>query len=402
MKKLEYRRVFTFVGLISLSLVYGLLWSSMIRNPKVRTGSDFMGFYSYGRISQTLGYGSIFDIHEQQKVQEQVVGFPVVPIFYTHLPFIAPLAVLLVNEDFVSSFNRWAMVLLSLNLVNVFLLMKMVNRSRFSLEQRVILGAGLFLFFPTFSGLMNGQDTQILLLGAVIWVAGIFSGKHFLAGLGLSLMTIRPQVALFLAIPFFFRRRNVFWGFVVGSLALAGLSLVLIKLDGASQFIQSIRYIESTVWIEPHALDMPTISGIIRRNFSFADPGPVRSFVWACYLAGIIAFCVIWCRRAEIAERQVCLISACAIFLLPYAHYHDLVLLLIPIVCLVRILERENLVKPDYLAEIPLILSWLAALGFAGSGYLKFPIMYGVMLVLIVLSLKPDLVLRVGRNQPAG
>jgi hypothetical protein len=353
-----------------------------------RTGSDFMGFYTFGRISQAQDYASIYKIEEQQKLQEEIVGHPVTPIFYTHLPFIAPIARALVLKDYSESFKRWVLVLLFLNAINVYILMHLLDLKKFTKENLFILCVGAYLFDPTFSGLMNGQDTAILLLGAAVWAWGFFSEREFLAGLGLSLTTVRPQVALFLAIPFLFRHRKVFWGFVLGASILALVSVALLKFEGTLRFIESIRYIESTVWVERHAVDMPTISGIIRRNFTFSNPEPIETFVWLCYLFGIIAFSVFWYRSPSIGERQIGLLTTAAIFLLPYAHYHDLILLLIPIFCLLRIYQHQDMVHQDYLAVLPLITSWLLVLGFAGSGSLKFPIVYAVMMLLTYLLVK--------------
>ena len=105
--------------------------------------------------------------------------------------------------------------------------------------------AGAFLFFPTFSGLMNGQDDALLLLGAALCLAGLRSGRDVEAGLGLSLTTIRPQIALFLAIPFLFRRQKIFLGFAAGAAALGLLSLALVGLDGIADFAASSVQINS-------------------------------------------------------------------------------------------------------------------------------------------------------------
>lgn len=357
----------------------------MIKDPDQRTGSDFIGFYNFGRISQTKGVPAIYNIEEQKRVEEQVVGHPVTPIFYTHMPFIAPLAAALVDENYVASFKRWATVLLFVNALNVYLLVNMLELRKFTRENLVILCVGAYLFDPTFSGLMNGQDTAILLLGAVIWASGLLSKKYILSGIGLSLTTVRPQIALFLAIPFFFRHQKVFWGFLMGSSILAAISFGLLRSEGSVRFVESLRYIESTVWHEQHALDMPTISGIIRRNFAIADPTPVKNLVWACYALGILGFSWMWHKNVAIEERHIGLLSTVCIFLLPYAHYHDLILLIIPIFCILRILQKDDVIPQNYLAMIPLAVSWLFALGFAGTGYLKFPIVYLVMFFLIYL-----------------
>jgi hypothetical protein len=261
---------------------------------------------------------------------------------------------------------------------------------------------GTFLFFPAFSGFINGREDVILLLGAIIWISGVLSKKYFLAGLGLSLTAIRPQMALILAIPFFFRHRNVFWGFALGSSLLAGINLAIDGIDGAVKYIESIRYIENTVWYEPHSFDMPTISGIIRRNFEFDDPGPIKTFVWTCYGFGIAAFSIMWHRSAEITEKHLGLVSTASIFLLPYAHYHDLILLLIPIFCLIRIFEKRNILDQYYLSIGPLVISLLAGMGFAGAGNMKFPIAYAIMFGMGFLLIRSDKMTRNSLNMHDG
>jgi hypothetical protein len=392
MGNLNYRRILAVVGVFALMSYLILYWVNLLNDPDQRTGSDFIGFYNFGRIMQEKGIQSIYDIAEQERIEEQVVGHPVTVIFYTHLPFIAPIAAALVDQDYLASFKRWALILLLLNALNVYLLANLLDLKRFTRENGLILILSAFFFDPTASGFMNGQDTAILLLGAALWLRGMTSKEHFVAGLGLSLTTVRPQVALFLAIPFLFKHRKVFWGFVLGSSVLAGLSIWLLKVEGTLKFIESLRYIESTVWIEPHSFDMPTISGIIRRNFTVTDPTAAKTFVWICYLIGIIAFAAWWHRSDEITEKHIGLLSLFAVFLLPYAHYHELTLLLIPIFCLLRILERSQ-IDPYYLAVIPLIVSWLSLLGYAGSGALKFPIVYTVMFALGYSLLNPGRIL---------
>jgi len=100
---------------------------------------------------------------------------------------------------------------------------------------------------------------------------------------------------------------------------------------------------------------------------------------------GILGFCLLWNKNTEINERHIGLLSTTCIFLLPYAHYHDLILLLIPIFCILRIYQKQDAVHQNYLAVTPLVASWLFALGFTGSGVFKFPIVYAAMFFLIYL-----------------
>lgn len=382
MIKLNYRRIIVFVGILALLFYFIFAWMNMMADPDQRTGSDFIGFYNFGRIYQLKGIQSIYDIQEQQKIEEQVVGHPVTVIFYTHMPFLAPIAKALVNEDYLASFRRWAIILLALNSLNVYLLIHTLDITNFNKENLFLLCAAAFLFDPTFSGFMNGQDIAILLLGVIVWMWGMFHEKYFLAGLGLSLATIRPQIALFLAIPFLFRHRQVFWGFALGALTLAAISVGLLKVNGTLKFIDSLRYIENTIWYEKHSFDMPTISGIIRRNFDVINVALVKDFVWICYLLGIIGFSAWWYKSKAITEKHIGLIVLAGIFLLPYAHYHELTLLLIPIFCILRILQRDESIPQYYFVILPLIVSWLSVLGFIGSGAMKFSIVYFIMLSL--------------------
>ena len=383
--KLDIRRIVIYTGILSLLIYYILAWSRMIADHYERTGSDFMGFYSFGWIAENKGIQYLYDLKVQQDLQEQIVGHPVTPIFHTHIPLTAPFSILVGDEDYVASFKRWAIVLLLLNAVNVYLLLRLLDLKKFTGENLAILTAGAFLFDPTFSGLMNAQDTAIVLLGTILWASGYFSRKYFLAGIGLSLTVFRPQIALFLAIPFFFHHRKVFWGFVLGGSVLAAISVGMLGYEGTLSFVKAIRYIESTVWLERHALDMPTISGIIRRNLIVSDPGPVKNLVWSLYALGIACFSFLWHKSAEINERHLGLLVTAGILLVPYAHYHDLILWLIPIFCMLRIYQKQETLHQNYLVIIPLAISWLLNLGFLGSGMLKFPIVYVLMLCLLYL-----------------
>lgn len=385
MGNINLRRILTLVAVVSIVFYYGMYWFNMINDPDQRTGSDFMGVYVFGRITQTIGIQRLYDIAEHQRVEEQVVGHPVTVIFYTHLPFMALPAAAIVVEDYITSFQRWALILLLLNALTIYILTHLLDLKRFTRENALILILGAFFFDPTVSGFMNGQDTALLLLGAAIWAWGIFSKKDFLAGLGLSLTTVRPQAALLLALPFLFRRRKVFWGFVLGASVLAGISIWLLGIDGTFKFLESLRYIEGTIWVEKHSLDMPTLSGIIRRTFTVTNAALAKGFVWSCYLLGIAGFCFWWYRSKDISEAHIGMVSLAAIFLLPYAHYHELTLMLIPIFCVLRLLEKQVHIPQYYSAVLPLVVSWLSLLGFLGSGVLKFPIVNFIMASLVYL-----------------
>jgi hypothetical protein len=55
MQTLNLRRALLTTGLVSLALVYVVLWLGMIGDPRERTGADFIAFYAAGRIARTEG-----------------------------------------------------------------------------------------------------------------------------------------------------------------------------------------------------------------------------------------------------------------------------------------------------------------------------------------------------------
>ncbi len=390
MRKLNVGRILKWTGLISLFLIYMILWARMITDPTKRTGSDFIGIYTFGRIARTESFHNIYHFDSQERVQEEMLGFQTNPQFYAHVPYIAVPAALVTEADFVVSFNRWSILLLLLNALNAYLLIRTLHISHFTPEQFFVIYAGTFLFFPTFSGFMNGQDDAILLLGTAICMLALFSEKHFIAGLGLSLTTVRPQIALFLAIPFLFRDRKVFWGFVLGSSCLALFSVALIGFDGTYDFIASLRALESTIWNQTHALDMPSISGLIRRNFELTNVKPIRMILWGIYILGIFVFSILWYLSKKITQKHLGLLALFAILLVPYSHYHDLTLLLIPLFCLIHAIQQKNIMSTDVLVTLPLLVSVITLIGFTGSGWLKFPVVYLVMGILGYFLIFPE------------
>jgi hypothetical protein len=59
-----------------------------------------------------------------------------------------------------------------------------------------VLAAGALTFFPVFVSLLNGQDTALLVLGAILWLAGLLLECDPLAGLGLPDQGLRDPGAV--------------------------------------------------------------------------------------------------------------------------------------------------------------------------------------------------------------
>lgn len=384
-KGVRFFVVFSLTGILSLTLIYSLFWTRMIMTPGERGGSDFMGLYAGARIAQERGFQYMYDTALQIEIQTRAAGYEFsaehIP-YFTHPPFIVLPGILITDENYMMSLIRWSGVTLLFNGLAVFLLMKSTARLHFTKQQRWLLAAGTFLFWPTFSGLMNGQDAIFLLVGASIWFYFLLEDKPFNAGLGLGLAVIRPQSAILLMAPFLMRNRKLFLGAVISGGILAIISLALIGQDGLSLYFHILAVVEGDIWRLPHSLDMPTISGILRRNAETLNQDILRPIMLGGYFVGL-SLATLWLGKSRpFGPKQAGLLILVMLLFVPYAHYHELTLLLIPIYGIIHLLGRENALSANYLAALPLATSIVLMIGFSGSGALKYPLVYLVMLAL--------------------
>jgi hypothetical protein len=102
----------------------------------------------------------------------------------------------------------------------------------------------------------------------------------------------------------------------------------------------------------------------------------------------IISSC--WLKSLEIGEKQIGLLILAGLVFVPYAHYHELSLLLIPMVFLIRIFLTNNLISKQSAQLLPLCVSILLITGFSGGGFLKYIVVYLVMLFLGFFLLFPE------------
>ena len=252
---------------------------------------------------------------------------------------------------------------------------------------RWILLCGTFLFFPIFFSLLNGQDSAILLLAAAVWFWGLTFSRDRIAGSGLGFVTIRPHMALVLAPLFLFKRRRVWWWFcsIAGILAL--ISLLLLGSSGVENYLRILVISasgEGNKFFNEEL--MVNLIGFLRRLLPESSPASIRTIGWFGYLAAIVFLCIVWMRSGRIEDRHIGLAVILTILSVPHCHYHDLVLLLIPIYGCIRTLLEKKLIKVNDAVLVPLALSLILFTTYLFLPVLKYAILYLVMaLILLVL-----------------
>jgi hypothetical protein len=238
-----------------------------------------------------------------------------------------------------------------------------------------------FLFLPVFFSLMNGQDTAFLLLGVAMWMYGLISRKELLAGLGLSLATLRPHVALFLAIPMVLRNRKIFWGFVLGSVTLALFSVLLLGREGTKDYLNILLLSGAGEWYGMKENAMYNLIGLLTRILPGVEAGMIRATGWLFYGAALICISILWFKAPDLNSGLIGLTIVLSIVTAPHLHFHDLALLLIPIYDLGRLSKKLGTLEMSSLAAVPLVFSLLLLISNI-SPFLQYATPYLIMLAL--------------------
>ena len=395
MKQVNLRRVFVVAALASLVLVYSMLWLRMITTPVEYTGADFIAFYAAGRIAQAEGPAHVYDLELQQHYEEEVVGFEVAPEHispFLHPPFIVPLARALALDDFILSFVLWDLVMLAFLVLGALPLFYLL-REGLSRQQRLVLLAGILLFFPCYASLVIGQDSAIFYFSACIWMFGMLTKRDWLAGLGLAGMTVRPHLALPLALPFLFKRRGVWWWFLIGASSLALFSLAYVGVDGIEGFFRVLMVSGRGENYHTGEEHMFNTIGLLVRTVLALPRLYVRWTGWSTYLLAIIGLCVLWARVPRVEERHVSLAVILSLFTAPHSHINDLVLLIVPVVGLLLVLVRKRYLLEQDAVFLPLGVSLVLLFSFFTES-LKYSLSYLVMLFLLLAVWFPEKLFR--------
>jgi hypothetical protein len=134
----------------------------------------------------------------------------------------------------------------------------------------------------------------MLFLGTAIWVFGLLSKKDLLAGIGLSLTTVRPHIALVLAIPMLIRYRRVFLAFFFSAGLLALFSMIILGLNGIQGFINVLLITAGGDWYGIHQDAMVNLIGLLMRSLPL-ETDAIRVIGWAVY--GITIMFSLWSEK---------------------------------------------------------------------------------------------------------
>ncbi len=358
-RRMDFKRLVLIGGVVFQVAWYLLLWTRFVASPELK-GADFISFYTAGVIARSHQPSQIYDLQLQHDLQQEIVGKQISStefLPFLHPPFLVPLQELIAGSDYRVAYELWSLILLTFLAVAAILLWYMLRSRGWERKTSALAVISVILFYPTFISLLKGQDTAFLLMGAFLWLLGFMEEKDWLAGAGLALTMIRPQLALALAIPFLFKRRKIFLGFLLGGATLAVYSFLMLGMKGTQSFISTLFLSASGEGYGLNQAGMFNLTGMLLRLAPGLDPGIIQTIGWIFLATTLTGLCILWGRSKELGARHIALAVALSLLAAPHLHYHDLALLVIALAGLGLAGVRAGRLRPWQAAALPMIVS---------------------------------------------
>ncbi len=333
MKSDKFKHLLVAAGIMIQLVFYGFALQQRSLHPILYKAADFSAFYTAGRIAATGRYDLVYDITTQEQTRQAFM--PATPGSIEHLPFnhpplIVPLLRLLVDGNYLASYARWAALMVVFLAAAMIILKRLLRSEQIQPPGQTLLILASAIFCPIFVSLFRGQDTTVVLLGVFLWLYGLITGRDVLAGGGLALAILRPQIALMLAIPFIFRRRKVWWSFCVVAGLFALFSILLVGWTGVRDYLLLIGISAQGLGFGAGEHGMLNFTGLVLRLFPHGDLTVIHAVGWGLFCVALAGLSTWWRRSSIIHFRHIALAGILSLFFAPHLHYHDLALLLVP------------------------------------------------------------------------
>lgn len=309
---------------------------------------DFSIFYSAGQIVRDGNGPRLYDDTLQESAQRSFSPRAlqrrgsILP--YNHPPFEALLFVPLVHFSYLTAYAIW----LGVNLVLLFA-MPFLLRPHLSALARVPLYLwllGCLAFYPVFIGLIQGQDSILLLFVYCLAFVALERGSGPAAGSWLGLGLFKYHLVLPCVVSFW-RRRRLLAAFLSVAVVLAAISLSVTGWQGLQSYP---RYVWATehdakyVWNSPHG-NTANLRGLISAVVPLAHP-QIRTGLIVLLSAALLGLMVYAAGKTSFAnprQRQaIFALSLVGTALVSYHIYvHDLSILFLSLLLVSEMLLSD-------------------------------------------------------------
>ncbi len=253
------------VGAMAMLVAYGVV-TYQLRTQLLQGYSDFISFYTAGKIIRNGAAKRLYDLDLQYQIQRE--SAPKVRIRAGALPYVrfpceawlfAPLA----NLRYVTAFALWNALSLALGL----LLCGLAHRHVHGLD-RVPFALLVLLFisyFPVFITLLQGQDALWLLLLFLLAYMALRRKREALGGMMLGLGMFKFMFVIPFLIPFIAARRlRLLGGFLLSSLVLAAVSTWTVGWRVMAGYPGHLSAVNKLARGVNNPADMPNIRGLVQ------------------------------------------------------------------------------------------------------------------------------------------
>jgi len=353
--------------------------------PTYLQGADIRPYYTGGAIVLNGDGVRLYDLNTQWRAQQ--LAFPALQNRADLLPFLAPPFVaapmaLLAMLPVKTAFLVW----LACNWVFLALLTQRFAQVLAPLGQRAQIAVIVLCVTcaPVFVTLLQGQWALVLALSSFFAWQNLRENHGFRGGLCLALWLFKPQLLLIpLAVLLWKKQLRVLAGFATGSALLGSVSFWLIGFEGLKSYAQLLK--TASGWnhqfgVRPEA--MYTWRGFLH---NFTSETNVWWWLGVLPLVGVLAWS--WrgtwplgnCEETATSstrsarDNDLARFDACwamtifvSLFCSPYLYYHDLTLLLVPVLLIASAAQNsDQFVSPRFkklLLILPIfgfILFWI-------------------------------------------
>ena len=320
---------------LALQLVLDARFLRATFPPEPGDGRDLLAFVTAGTIyaSPDPGPAGVYDLESQRQVQEALTGLTIVPgsgLPFMHPPHLLAVQARLTRFSYSGYWLLWSLFSICCLLAGLGALGVALRRAGVPLDTVAAFATAGLVFFPFVISVVHGQDTAFVYLGIAGWIAALIAGREFAAGLALSLVTLRPHIAIVLAVPFLFAKRRVLAGFVVGSSAWAGWAFATVGMAGVLGFVSAIVSVAGASEFGVDPRPMANVAGLVRRLLPDSALTAARVLAWATWLGTMLFLCRRWYVNRSAggpAASDLGLAVVLALLFSPHLNFSDLALL---------------------------------------------------------------------------
>jgi glycosyl transferase family 87 len=346
-------------SVLSIVLVGGI-YLGIILHPVVKQNVeggyfDFVVLYTGGKIVKEGQARHLYDYGTQQEAERSVTDRPT-PLPFNHTPFEALLFAPLAFLPYLWAYRIWVLVNFGLIGCSAWLLRSYLRDiERLWLRLVFVLSS----FVPLFVGIVQGQDSLLMLLLFTLAFVSLKRGRESRAGCFLALALLKCQYVLpFVAVFFVKRRWKLVSVFLAGSVLMGLVSLWLVGWSGARDLMhllqrQNVNLPNASQNAEEKVLSaaMPNLRGLLDAVLAGrVSPTSLTLVVAVCSIILVVWGITRWGAGYESDGKTLDLLLALnlviALLVSYYEFIHDLVLISLPVLIVFSHFETSRIARP--------------------------------------------------------